>query len=828
MSFAVAAFRGAWDLAVLHDRSVAALFVDIQAAYYETSRMLLFQGDPGLEQHADRRLRHLACLSEQLAHQGALAALGTPAEEVDLLLDCVACSHWQLVGSGNIFIATRGSRPGDGLADILFGALFSIALRHIRAVCAAEGILHVSATSYIGSTPGVLPIGWADDLAVLADFETPSELQVTLPRLADVVISTLEHIRFRVNLGVGKTEAIVELRGPKAKQVRGEMLGGDSTLALPDGRRIRLAPKYRYLGVIQQPRDTGRRDQELSAQRAHSAWAQARTLLASSSMPWPLKHAWLAGRVLPAAYATIATAVAVSQRATAPLEGFFERAVRTLLASWRYGHRLTKPCLYTLAGLPSPYDATVVARVRLVALLCRQAPRPVWDIFEAGWNRDTRWGALLTDACREVLPAVSLTPAPTYITLQLLLQQWPHFVRACKHLSRYGSTYRSFWALWRDVTVPRSKQVIGTAGHFTCPLCGSHQPSQQALAAHIHRKHTIVNVLTSLTAGTTCLWCHQEHYSTDRLKYHLRRSASCVHGLRVVVGSAYSYGSGSKRTGPRGHRGLPALRLPGPVNATPVQRQAALEGRAPTDAELQDELYRATGATGDYQWPSDRTPGVLRASTVHETSCSPGPPPDLSSARPLLLPDSGSDGPTWRNFVDAADPLAVDIPSPWWPGLQREGTYWGLPSAWHRYWKLWLAAESTPDSWSSQVRCAQAPLRRAGPATASGPSTVMSAIVANTVSFRLICWSVNASGLLWVRGVPSAAGISLLRLLLPQARFHVTGSIYGRVFVALHPSLPFQVWGPRVVDVADSVFVGRHTPGCLLQPSLVYHPRSLG
>ena len=272
----------------------------------------------------------------------------------------MSCSHWQLVGSDNLFVATRGSRPGDGLADILFGALFAIALRHIRAACQREGIARCSAGALIGRAEEVVPVGWADDLAVLADFDSPRLLQAQLPRLADIVITTLEHLRFRVNLGIGKTEALVDIRGEQASQVQGEMLAGDSTLALPDGRAIRLAPEYRYLGVIQRPRDNGRRDQELSLQRAQSAWVQARPLFSSDSLPTSLKRAWLAGRVLPAAYATIANTIAVSARATAPLEGFFDRAVRTLVQSWQFGHMLTKPCLFLLAGLCSPQQATIV------------------------------------------------------------------------------------------------------------------------------------------------------------------------------------------------------------------------------------------------------------------------------------------------------------------------------------------------------------------------------------------------------------------------------------------------------------------------------------
>ena len=216
VSFAVATYRTVWDLCVQQGRCAFALFVDIQAAYYETSRQLLFQGDPDLASPEDDRLRHLARLTSELLRDGALTLLGISAPEAALLQDCVSCSYWQMVGSNNLFLATRGSRPGDGLADILFGALFTVALRHIRRTCAAEGIVHVSAGELIGRPAEIIPVGWADDLAVLADFPDPLTLQQQAPRVADITISTLEHLRFRVNLGRGKTETMIDVRGPAA------------------------------------------------------------------------------------------------------------------------------------------------------------------------------------------------------------------------------------------------------------------------------------------------------------------------------------------------------------------------------------------------------------------------------------------------------------------------------------------------------------------------------------------------------------------------------------------------------------------------------------
>ena len=703
----------------------------------------------------------------------------------------------------------------------MFGALFTVALRHIRRTCAAEGLAHVSAGELIGRPAEVIPVGWADDLAVLADFPDPETLQRRSPRVAEITISTLEHLRFRVNLGRGKTETMIEVRGTAAKKVRGELLTGASALALPDARTLRISPEYRYLGVIQKPRDTGRRDQELALQRAQSAWAHARGLVGSSSLPWALRHAWIAGRVLPAAYATLATSVAVSGRATAPLEGFFERAARALSASWQYGHVLSKPSLYLLACLPSPGVATVVARARLVTQLCKQAPQPVWEIFEAGWNRATAFCSLLTDACQCLLPAVPCPGTHTYVTLSLVQHHHREFLKACQHISRYGTTYKAFWDLWQDVVLPRSKKVIGHQGHFPCPLCQHILPSLHALAAHTHRKHSVVNSLTLFTAGTVCLWCHVDQHSTDRLKYHLRRNPMCVHGLRVVVGRSYTYGSGSKRRGVQGHRGLPPVRLPGPQNATPAQRRAALLGRPATPAELSEELRSATGVEDVYSWPDHPSVPSAEVETLADSAL-PTPPSPMPTAR--AAPTVSSLHFWW--LADAFEVGADSLPSPFWSGLATRVACWGLPSSWHRWWRLWLAADIAANPWDYRQRAVLRPLRPSAQRNMEQHSLFLKRLGANTVAFRQVCLQVSHGGLLWLPGVPSSAGIQLLRRLLPQAHFQTAHSSAGSLFVAAHSSGFAAAALPALLSFSSSGRFSRCT-GRILQPPLVYRTRPL-
>ena len=680
----------------------------------------------------------------------------------------------------------------------------------------------------IGSSDEVLPIGWADDLAILADFAEPRELQRDFPRIATVALSTLRFLRFRVNLGEGKTEAMLDIRGPQAKAVRGELLTREATLDLPTGDRLRLTPEYRYLGVIQSPKDTGRRDMELNAQRAQSAWAHARSMLACPCLPWPLKRAWLEGRVLPAAYATLATSTAVSLRATAPLEGFYERAARQLTGSWQYGHCLTKPLLYSLLGLSAPRHATVIARVRLVVQLATRAPCRVKELFDAAWARGTPWCLLLLDACQAVSDGLPGQPLPC-LALSHIGGRAKELLAACKFLSRWGSLQSYFCEVWADIAAARPKAIIGAPEAQTCSMCLCSFPSKQALAAHVHRKHSVVNCLTRYTNGSICVWCNTDMHSLDRLKYHLKVSPACVHGLRVTVGTIYQYGSGTKRSGRRQHRGLPPLRLSGPLNATPAQREAASANRECTEEELRAELYRATGAQHPLDWPR---PGT----NTEEVSRSTISPTDATAAEIASVPSSLVDQhrfPTrWWSLSDATDMTNENsrLPSPLWWRLRQQTNVWQLPRGWHRWWSTWWAA-SQQRPWHFGERRHFRALRAAstGPCSDTGPPGMLVDLLAATVTLRQVCDCISQSpGMLWILGAPSRVGISVLRALMPSAVFHSFPSDIGTAFVAAHPGFARTTWRAPLGSLLSAIPKG--CPPCTapLRASLLYHPGSLG
>ena len=124
------------------------------------------------------------------------------------LRDCVECSYWTFSGQSQPIMASRGSRPGDGLADVLFGALFAVILQCLEHACRREGLCHHSMCEALGLEPQPLQIAWADDLSLLVDFPSSSEAMRLLPRLATLILQTIEAFRFRGGQDRGYCQAL--------------------------------------------------------------------------------------------------------------------------------------------------------------------------------------------------------------------------------------------------------------------------------------------------------------------------------------------------------------------------------------------------------------------------------------------------------------------------------------------------------------------------------------------------------------------------------------------------------------------------------------------
>ena len=169
--------------------------------------------------------------------------------------------------SPDIASVRAGTRPGDSLADLVFSFLFAEVSKRIRQALEAAGIRVLlpwshawlrappdqDATATSWCSP--LDVTWMDDLSVLLWAASPSELVEAVRTAATVTIDESLKALLLPNLGVGKSESIVNLIGPGSLRTRKALFGG-SAPSLPlvsdlwVGARLRLVPQYKHLGGL--------------------------------------------------------------------------------------------------------------------------------------------------------------------------------------------------------------------------------------------------------------------------------------------------------------------------------------------------------------------------------------------------------------------------------------------------------------------------------------------------------------------------------------------------------------------------------------------------
>ena len=137
-------------------------------------------------------------------------------------------------------------------------------------------------------------------------------------------------------------------------------------------------------------------------------------------------------------------------------------------------------------------------------------------------------------------------------------------------------------------------------------------------------------------------------------------------------------------------------------------------------------------------------------------------------------------------------------------------------------------------AWSPQAFQASKVLRDVSEAPSSDrqvvscpPARLLDSLAA-TIAFRQVCWALQSRGCVWIAGVPSYLGRSLLRALLPDAIFHVVDTETSKLFVVAHATSSPSVWRRELSSVFAGVLSAVSPRVLPLRTSLFYRTRSLG
>ena len=253
---------------IARGRSCYAMFLDIQAAYYRLIRQHSINSDfsdASILQFLERMgvtglsIQDLATI---LQGPNALEEMSCP-QHLQKIVATLHDSTWWRLHSDEVVVRTeRGTRPGDGFADVVWQLCFSRYLHRVDEILASLGIqCQLPWNQCIGFSTGSgdtsLPLGtvvWADDAALLGSTDTADQAIPQLQIVAEVALKELEKLGMQPNMGKGKTEALLHLTGRGSRRVRQYLhhhCGSKIRFTVgQDELALRIIPTYIHLGGV--------------------------------------------------------------------------------------------------------------------------------------------------------------------------------------------------------------------------------------------------------------------------------------------------------------------------------------------------------------------------------------------------------------------------------------------------------------------------------------------------------------------------------------------------------------------------------------------------
>ena len=293
--------------------STGVLFVDIRSAYYRLLRELSIRTHLTKDDLAFilQRLQikdiDLVELYDQITMRPSAA------EEIAMAPvahDMAACFHshtWFQVKSDPRLVRTmRGTRPGDGWADLLFNVVVANLLTTLRSELTEIGCNFevqwnnqkgIYAGPGIETTDTAFAVAWANDLAFMFWNDKANGLLEMLQMASAHIIKRFGHWGLDFNYGKGKTKILVHLKGPGSTPLRRTLFAMQDPHLDIEGEHevipLSLVPQYVHLGGILQAK--GRMGPELRRRLARGILGIIHSLAVSCAkvLTNSIKGCWL-------------------------------------------------------------------------------------------------------------------------------------------------------------------------------------------------------------------------------------------------------------------------------------------------------------------------------------------------------------------------------------------------------------------------------------------------------------------------------------------------------------------------------------------------------
>ena len=564
-----------------HTRSLgtssACLFVDIKQAFYRASRQLLLHREItdstivqlfaahgwSPDMYKDFRVR--------LAEAPALTQAHVSTHQIAQVDDMLSATWFQVKANPQTLTYTGcGTRPGDSVADLLYGFLMARFIHALREQMLEFGLATPMELQWIPGSPvhegeietqQLIEACWVDDLVLLLQANQPEVLVQKIQAAARITQDLAVSFGLALNYGPDKTAVLAAFRGPHAKQVLSQILDGNPgrpqiefpCQSLPQGGVIDLVPNYIYLGQLQDQQghpgcEVKRRFLLIQA----TSRILRKNIFKSPKMPLETRRQLFRSLVLSklvyGAGAWQATHIHTARSWHSQIMTLYSQIVARVSPAPHHYH------LDTLAHCDLPHPMLLLTHQKaslferlmavdmgeLLALLQAQNPSRGWfhDIMQDLQRLaqtmpehplfDINDPADLASLCVHNRNALSRLLKAAHKHYSMSLRIWKDF-RTFQN--QFETAAHAYGLQWTVETGRPSQPAV-----FECPACGSSFPTYKALCTHTYKKHAEHNVVQRYTASNTCRACMKMYHSRQQVIHHLKyMKTGCLLQLIATV-----------------------------------------------------------------------------------------------------------------------------------------------------------------------------------------------------------------------------------------------------------------------------------------------------
>ena len=546
----------------------AAVFFDLKAAFYTVLRQSLvdnLQDTDCLHAALQRLGLHPDHISQMLLHaHDDQATDGLSAHLTTILRDMLSTTFFEIKGLDTPCHTTRGTRPGDPVADILFNLAMTTMMEEFRTLLTqrsgapwlgqGDAVTDFTSSDNV-PTEGYIDISFVDDTVVLIHGPHNEAVLPIVQQTVECMIEVTERRGLQLSFDAGKTECIWTMRGKGSRKFKEQMAEVGTSLMWESATRpyfLNLVYDYKHLGTHLQ--HGHRHNREITA-RGNACKSQCGVLTRPFFMKKTISlHAKAAvfrslclSKLMYNAHVWVGYKAKDVERLTNFVKGPMAVILRGKVpAALRF--EITVHHASGLLRVPAPDDHLHAARLRYLARLITDCPAILWNMMIEMHQHDGDWLHQCSGSFQWMhrfyphpLPVPADAPFPDWITAIALDRSWKGRVKEalCSSI-RFRTAEAESW-LWRQkmrLTLEFHQVPIVTAQpepppQWQCDLCQAKFKSSRALAMRASRSHGYRTKVRYYATSETCPACMKCYHSRKRMADHLQANAGCYNTVQA-------------------------------------------------------------------------------------------------------------------------------------------------------------------------------------------------------------------------------------------------------------------------------------------------------